>query len=91
MKLNPKALAITFALLWGGSIFLVALLNRFWGGYGDAFLGMASSIYPGFHPGGMKAGIVGSLYGALDGAVCGWLVAWVYNMVNERSGGTAAA
>ena len=85
MKLNPKALALTFGLLWAGVVFLVALLNRFWPSYGGAFLNLASSIYPGFHPGGMRAGIVGTLYALLDGAVCGFLVAWLYNKLNSQA------
>ena len=84
MKLNPKALALTFALGWGGAVFLVALLNRFWPGYGGAFLNLAASLYPGFHPGGMKAGIVGTLYAILDGAVWGFVLAWLYNKLSER-------
>ena len=84
MKLDAKALAITMALVWGGSIFVVALLNRFWPGYGDAYLNLAGSLYPGFHPGGMKAGIVGTLYGLVDGAVAGYVVAWLYNKLSER-------
>jgi hypothetical protein len=84
MKLNAKALAITAALLWGGSIFLVALLNRFWPGYGGAYLDFAASLYPGFHPGGMKAGLVGTLYGLLDGAVGGYVAAWLYNRFSSQ-------
>jgi hypothetical protein len=83
MKLNAKAFAITAALAWGGSIFVVALLNRFWGNYGVAYLNLAASLYPGFHPGGMKAGIVGTLYGMLDGAVGGFVVAWLYNKLSD--------
>jgi hypothetical protein len=88
MKLSPKALALTLGALWGGCVFLVALLNRIWPGYGGAFLNLVSSIYPGFHPGGIREGIVGALYAALDGAVCGALVAWIYN---KMSGSAAAA
>ena len=88
MKLNLKALAITFALLWGGSVFLVAVLHRFWPGYGVDFLNVASSIYPGFHPGGFRGAIVGGLYALLDGAVFGALVAWIYNKASG-SGATA--
>ena len=87
MKLNPRALAITLALLSGGCVLLVAVLNSVWPGYGGAFLNLASSIYPGFHPGGMRAGVVGTLYAALDGAVCGFLAAWIYN----RLSGSVAA
>jgi len=87
MKLNPKALALTLALLWGGCVFLVALLNRFWPGYGGAFLNLASSIYPGFHPGGMRQAIVGTLYAVLDGAGGGLLVAWLYNKLARPAAG----
>ena len=88
MKLDTKALAITFGVLWGGCVLLVAVLNVIWPGYGGAFLDVTSSIYPGFHPGTVLAGIVGGLYAALDGAVCGLLVAWIYN---KLSGSGAAA
>ncbi len=84
MKLNPKALAITLSVLWGGCVFLVAVLNRFWPDYGGAFLNVVASIYPGFHPGGLREAIVGALYAILDGAVCGVVVAWLYNKVSDR-------
>jgi len=86
MKLSIKALAITLGLLWAGCVFLVAVLNVVWEGYGVAFLSMAASIYPGFHPGGLKEAVVGGLYALVDGAVCGALIAWVYNQVAERVG-----
>ncbi len=81
MRLSVKASAITLAIVFGLSVFVVALLNRLFAGYGDAFLQMVASIYPGFHPGGMRAGLVGTAYAVLDGAVGGALVAWVYNRV----------
>lgn len=85
MKLNAKALAVTGALLWGGCVFLVAVCHRFYPSYGDAFLNMVSSIYPGFHPGGFRGAAVGGLYAAFDGAVCGALIAWIYNAVNRSN------
>jgi len=88
VKLNVKALAITFALLWGAAVFLVAAAHRFYPGYGGAFLSGVSSIYPGFHVAGLRAAIVGGLYAMLDGAVCGALIGWIYNRV---SGSVAAA
>lgn len=87
MKLNTKALAITFAILWGGCVLLVAVCNRFSPDYGNSFLNGVSSIYPGFHPGGLRAAAVGTIYAAFDGAVCGALVGWIYNKV----GGGAAS
>jgi len=89
MKLSVKGTAITLAVLCGGSLFLTALFNRFWPPYGDAYLRLASSLYPGFHPGGMKEGIVGTLYALLDGAVCGALLAWIYNAVAGDADGAA--
>ena len=71
MKLSVKASAITLAIVFGLGVFVVALLNRFFVGYGNAFLQTVASIYPGFHPGGMRAGLVGTAYAALDGAGCG--------------------
>jgi len=85
MTLNAKALAITFALIWGGCVFLLALLNLVWPNYGLAFLGLVSSIYPGFHPGSFSAAVVGLLYAALDGGVCGLVVAWLYNTLGARA------
>ena len=85
MKLDSKALAITLAVLWGGCVFLVALLNTVWPSYGRTFLDLASSIYPGFHPGGLVAAVVGALYAALDGAVLGVLVGWIYNKMSTSA------
>jgi hypothetical protein len=91
MKLSIKGMAIASAVLCGGSIFITAVINRAFPGYGGAYLNLASSLYPGFHPGGMKAGIVGSLYGLLDGAVCGALFAWIYNMAMGKVGSATPA
>ena len=91
MKLSIKGMAIASAVLMGASVFFTALINRFHPGYGDAYLQLAASIYPGYHVGGMKSGIVGTLYAALDGAVCGALFAWVYNMAVGRSADVPAA
>ena len=44
MKLNVKALAFASAILWGGTVFLVALINRFAPDYGLGFIRVVSSI-----------------------------------------------
>ncbi len=85
MKLDSKALATTFGVVWGGCVFLAALLNIIWPSYGRTFLDLAASIYPGFHPGGIRGAVVGALYAVLDGAVAGALVAWIYNRVSTRA------
>ncbi len=81
MKLSVKSLTITAAVLWGGVCLMVAVLNVIWSGYGQAFLGLISSIYPGYEvTGTLSSVIVGTLYALMDGAVGGALFGWIYNI-----------
>jgi hypothetical protein len=90
MSLNPKALALTLGIVWGGCLFLVGLVNLVAPAYGNAWLELAASIYPGYHgPGGFGSTITVLVYGFVDGAVAGWIVAWLYNRLS-RSGGAGA-
>jgi hypothetical protein len=72
MKLNVKAVTISFALIWAASIFLVGLANLKWPNYGRVFLDCIASIYPGYK-GTASFGqvIVGTLYGLVDAAIGG--------------------
>jgi len=80
MRLSIRALAITSALLWGGCVLFVGLLNLASPGYGVAFLQMISSIYPGFHASRTFGDvIVGALYALVDGGVGGLIFGWLYN------------
>ena len=80
MKLSIKSLTITMALFWGGTVFFVALINFLSPPYGQAFLDMVSSVYPGYKSvGTLSSVIVGTLYALLDGAVGGVVFAWLYN------------
>jgi len=81
MKLNVKAMAISFALFWGVlGMFLTGLANLIWPPYARAFLELMASIYPGYHAeASIGQVIVGTLYGLLDGAVGGVIFAWIYN------------
>lgn len=80
MKLSIKALALTSAVVWGGSIFLTGLANLLTPGYGADLLELAASIYPGYElTGGLGSLIVGTLYALLDGAIFGAIFAWLYN------------
>jgi hypothetical protein len=81
MRLNVKAMAIAWALIWGILVmFLTGTTNLVWPGYGQRFLEMMDSIYPGYkaQP-AVGQVIIGTLYGLLDGAVVGALFAWIYN------------
>jgi hypothetical protein len=81
MKLNVKAAALTGAVLTGGTVLVVGILNLIFPTYGADFLRVMASIYPGFcDSGGFGNVIVGTLYGLLDGAIGGAIVAWLYNL-----------
>jgi len=88
MKLNLKALTVTFAILWAGVVFIVGVANVVWPGYGRAFLQMMASIYPGYAASGSFGDvIVGSLYALVDGAILGFILGGLYNlMVGKFSG-----
>ncbi len=79
-KLDIRAFAIAFAILWSLAAFFVGIFNLIWPPYGAAFLEMLAAVYPGYK---MQPGIWGlivvTLYALLDGAVAGAIFAWLYN------------
>lgn len=85
MRLSLKGLAISGGLLWGGGILAVGLVNLAVPTYGESFLQMASSIYPGFHNSRTFLDVlVGTGYGLVDGGVGCLLLAWLYNIFAGR-------
>lgn len=81
MKLSVKGLAVAFGMSWGASLLLIGLFNLYFPPYGEGFLQLVTSIYPGYH--GEKTLIsilTGTGYGLVDGAICGAVVAWLYNL-----------
>lgn len=85
MKFNISAFALATGLVWGSAILIVSIANMIWPMYGQAFLEMASSVYPGYSPGtGFGSVITGTLYGAVDGAIGGFIFAWLYNTIASR-------
>jgi hypothetical protein len=84
MQLSSKSLAITSALLWGGGILFVGLVNLAAPSYGTTFLGWTSSIYPGFHNSRTFLDVlVGTGYGLVDAGVGGFLFGWLYNFFSK--------
>lgn len=80
MKLSLKGLSVACAIFWGGSLLLVGLVNLAVPGYGEPFLKLCDSLYPGFdnaHTFGSV--IIGTLYGLVDGAIGGAIFGWIYN------------
>jgi hypothetical protein len=80
MRFSVIGLAITMAILWGGSILLVGLINLAAPSFGAGYLGTMSSFHPGFQASRVWSDVfVGTLAGIVDGAVAGLLFAWLYN------------
>jgi hypothetical protein len=80
MKLSLKAIAIAGALVWGGAILLVGLINLSLPGYGLNFLQLTSSVYPWFHPSHtISSVVIGTVDGLVDGAVAALIFAAIYN------------
>lgn len=81
-KLDPRALAYTGAAVCGLTAAAVALMNLAFPPYGQAFLDLLGSVYPGYHgdrsPGGA---LVLAGYAMVKGAALGWLTAALYNRV----------
>lgn len=80
MRLSVSGLAVTFAVIWGGGVFLVAIANAIWPSYGQAFLDMVASIYPGYKAARNFGDIVtGTIYALFDGGIFGLLLGVIYN------------
>ena len=88
MKLDVKAMAFTIGLVWGAAMLLAGVAYLISDGYGEAFLDVMASVYPGYHASSNFGDvIVGTLYGLLDGAVGGAVIVWLYNRFAGRVSG----
>ena len=86
MRLNITAMALAIGLIWGGCILVVGAANLIWPSYGQAFLQLCASIYPGYHPGtGIGSVVTGAIYALVDGGVGGAVFAWLYNLFAGRT------
>jgi hypothetical protein len=85
MTLSVRSLAIVSALLWGGAILTVGLINLVAPSYGVVFLQCTSGVYPGFHNSRTLLDVlVGTGYGLVDGGVGGALFGWLYNFFSKK-------
>lgn len=85
MRLSLKALTVTSAILWGGGILFVGLINLAAPSYGADFLQWASSIYPGFHNSRSLIDVlVGACYGVFDGGCGGFFFGLIYNLLARK-------
>ena len=86
MRINIKAAALTAGVVWGVlAMFAIGVGNLLSPGYGQTFLDVMASVYPGYmaEPSFGQV-LIGALYGALDGAIGGVVFAWLYNTVASR-------
>jgi hypothetical protein len=82
MKLSLKAVTISGALLWGGAILLIGLINLSRPGYGLNFLQLTTSVYPWFHASHtIRSVAIGALDGLVDGALAALVFAALYNSI----------
>jgi hypothetical protein len=80
MKFNIKALSLGCAILWGGAVLAVLLVNFECTNYGQNFLELMASIYPGYHANhSMVQVLIGTLYAAADGVIGGAVFGCLYN------------
>ncbi len=85
MRLNTTAMAVAFGILWGACVLIVGVANLIWPSYGQAFLQICASIYPGYHPGaGIGSVVIGTIYALFDGAVGGAIFCWLYNLFTSE-------
>jgi len=86
MRFNVKGLALASAILWGVAMLGIGLANLVWSSYGQRFLQIMASVYPGYHATRSFADvIVGTLYGVVDGLIGGAVFAWLYNQFARSS------
>ncbi len=86
MKINIGASAATMALLWGGAVLSVGLVNLARPRYGKTFLRAVASIYPGYKGEATPAQVaIATAYALADGAAGGAICGWLYNrLAKER-------
>jgi hypothetical protein len=85
MRLNLKSLSLAAGILWGLALLGTGFLNLIWPGYGEVFLKMMASVYPGYHAARSIGDlIVGTLYAVIDGAIAGLFFGWLYNLFVGR-------
>jgi hypothetical protein len=86
MKFDIKALAIACAILWGGAVLVVALVNLICGCYAQHFLELLASFYPGYHATrSFGEVVIVTLYAIADGLIGGLIFGWLYNRLAKSA------
>ena len=77
MRLNAKAMAISFGILWGAAFFLATVWLVITGSAGET-LGKMSAFYIGYTV-SWGGAFLGLIYGFIDGLIAGFLLVLLYN------------
>ncbi|MEX1012697.1 MAG: bacteriophage holin [Waddliaceae bacterium] len=80
--LNAKNLGLSFGIVWGVSVWFVTILSMFTG-YGDSFIHMMQSVYPGYSV-DLLGSFIGLIYGFVDGFVGLFIFGLIYNWLTAR-------
>ena len=88
MKLNVKAFALTFSLIWGLGIFLLTWWIIAFDG-ASAQITFLGRIYRGYTLTPMGS-VIGLIWGLGDGFIGGLVFAWLYNLLSEKCSKTSA-
>jgi hypothetical protein len=84
MKFDAKGLGLACAILWGAVMLFMGVANMVWSGYGQDFLKVMASVYPGYHAvANLPQVVVGTVYGILDGLLGGFVFGWLYNRMTQ--------
>ena len=84
MKFNVAAAAITGGVGFALALGISAVLNMAFEGYGQAFLDIMASVYPGYKASGTVGDLViGCFYAAVDGIIAGGGLALLYNIASS--------
>ena len=86
MKLNPRAFTMSWTILWAVLVMGTGLANMAFTGYGQPFLELISSFYPGYHvTQTIGSVIVGTAYAIVDAAIGSFIFVWLYNRFSPAS------
>ena len=89
MKLNVKAFALAFGLVWGLGLFILT-----W--WIIAFEGVTNEItvigrlYRGYNISPLGS-VIGLIWALVDGSIGGAIFAWLYNLIAARTSAKATA
>ena len=79
--LNVRALTLSVALLWGGSMMIIAWIATL--GWLTEYVTFLSHGYIGYRP-GFLGGLIGGAWGAIDGAIGALALGLLYNYFSSK-------